>query len=395
MRKSYQHAGPWSLLIASFLLVFSIPFKSLSQQPRRPCPYRILAKSIKKYDRAHNGHYIIQRASTSIYVADTTKSIVEGYYSFSEVAAMGYPLIQQTTTDLTSGIWLLEKTRNDTVHVLGTRSEKWDYYTMTYQDRADFLLTNHGLIPFTHPGYFVKQLFPVLFYAKQESALDWIIQSGPYKIWIGKADTLIHRIDYRGSKRHKYYRRIDILQQDFDRPEYDDPDLYRYNPAELSRIDVSRGDASLPIYVDPIQPGTPLALPPLPSTQGDTVSLSDFEGKVLLLDFWYIGCKPCVEKLPALQQLHEKYKDQGLVVIGLEVLKNDPEQINRFVEGWGVDYLQLYGYQIRETGILNQFVGYPTIFLVDQKGSFIEIIKGANSIRISENRIVELLEAEP
>ena len=140
-----------------------------------------------------------------------------------------------------------------------------------------------------------------------------------------------------------------------------------------------------------------LDLPPLPTTQGDTMTLSDFRGKVVLLDFWYIGCKPCADAMPTLQHLHETYQDQGLVVIGVETLHRDADQINRFVERWGADYLQWYGPQVKELDIRNQIIGYPTHFLIDREGNIAEIVRGYSPtiMRKSERRIVELLEAEP
>lgn len=396
MRKPYQHNGAWCVLVAIFLLISIIPIKGLSQQPQRPRPYKILAKSIEKYEQASNGHYLIKLASTSIYAADTTRIIVEGYYSFKEVGAKEYPLIQQITTESESGNWGVEKTRGDTVSMLSSESEQWSYYLMTNRDRARFLLTNHGLTPFTHPRYYLSQLSPLVRYSKETSTQVWVIASGPYKVWIGKEDTLVHRIDYRGSKRRKYYRRIDILHQEFDRPEYDGLDLYRHDPTDSSWFALLSPTESPLLSVAPVQPGAPLHLPSLPTTRGDTVSLTDFQGKVVLLDFWYIGCKPCADGLPALQRLHEKYKDQGLVVIGLEVVKTDPEQINRFLEARGVEYLQWYGPQIKESGILTQIHSYPTHFLIDREGNIAEIGHGYSPsiVRKSERRIVELLEAE-
>ncbi len=49
---------------------------------------------------------------------------------------------------------------------------------------------------------------------------------------------------------------------------------------------------------------------------GNTIKLSDFHGKVVLINFWRVGCPPCRCEIPHLERLYRKYKEQGLIVIG-------------------------------------------------------------------------------
>ncbi|MDQ3815660.1 MAG: redoxin domain-containing protein [Armatimonadota bacterium] len=65
--------------------------------------------------------------------------------------------------------------------------------------------------------------------------------------------------------------------------------------------------------------GKPAPAFTLKNLQGQNVSLSDFKGKVVLADFWGSFCIPCVEALPALQSLHQKYAPKGFIVIGISV----------------------------------------------------------------------------
>ena len=58
--------------------------------------------------------------------------------------------------------------------------------------------------------------------------------------------------------------------------------------------------------------------PPIagPDVDGRPVSLADYKGKVVLVDFWATWCPPCVASIPALNTLAQKYHDQGFVIVG-------------------------------------------------------------------------------
>ena len=60
----------------------------------------------------------------------------------------------------------------------------------------------------------------------------------------------------------------------------------------------------------------------LTDTQGKTVTLSAMNGKVVFLDFWASWCPPCRMSIPKVQQLHDRMKESGVVVIGINVENN-------------------------------------------------------------------------
>ena len=64
---------------------------------------------------------------------------------------------------------------------------------------------------------------------------------------------------------------------------------------------------------------------------GKTVSLSDYKGKVVLLDFWATWCGPCRMAMPGLQKMHESMKSKGLVVLGVSLDRNPPVQVPPFL----------------------------------------------------------------
>jgi peroxiredoxin len=74
--------------------------------------------------------------------------------------------------------------------------------------------------------------------------------------------------------------------------------------------------------------------PPMADTTGTVRSLEDHLGKdVVLLDFWSIYCVSCVQEMPSLVTLYEKYKDRGFVVYGVDLDSFSPSRVKRFIAG--------------------------------------------------------------
>ena len=100
---------------------------------------------------------------------------------------------------------------------------------------------------------------------------------------------------------------------------------------------------------------------------GKKVELKDFQGEVVLLDFWATWCSPCRKTMPHLQELHEKYKDKGLVVLGVS-LDTNSRVVKRFLESLRCDFLVLMDSRGGKTGPLYRIRGIPTTFIIDKKG---------------------------
>jgi peroxiredoxin len=104
----------------------------------------------------------------------------------------------------------------------------------------------------------------------------------------------------------------------------------------------------------------------LKDARGQTVRLSDFAGKVVIVDFWATWCPPCVREVPGFVALQKKYADRGVVVVGISVDQSwDP--IGPFAARNGVNYPIVLGNQEVATAYrVDQ--GIPTTFVVDQDG---------------------------
>lgn len=106
----------------------------------------------------------------------------------------------------------------------------------------------------------------------------------------------------------------------------------------------------------------------LVSTGGDTLSLSDFKGDLVLMDFLFVSCPPCVEILPDLKTLHEKYKDSGLHIVGLDKIDSQ-KTLEYFIGRHGIKYpLLLSNWQVEEAYHLS---GYPTTYLIGKEGKIL------------------------
>ncbi len=105
----------------------------------------------------------------------------------------------------------------------------------------------------------------------------------------------------------------------------------------------------------------------LMSLEDKQVNLSDLKGNIVLLDFFYKSCYPCMQALPDLQALHEKYHNKGLKVIGINPYDTKKEdEIDTFLQKRGITYTIVLG--AKQVAKDYHISGYPTIYLIDKKG---------------------------
>jgi peroxiredoxin len=110
----------------------------------------------------------------------------------------------------------------------------------------------------------------------------------------------------------------------------------------------------------------------LPVVNGDkTLKLEDYKGKWVLLDFWFISCKPCMELMPKIEELHKKYKSKGLEVLGINVDKND-ERLQNFIKEKKIPYPTLSSVD-KEVSKLYKVFGYPTLVLINPQQEIVII----------------------
>jgi thiol-disulfide isomerase/thioredoxin len=118
----------------------------------------------------------------------------------------------------------------------------------------------------------------------------------------------------------------------------------------------------------------------LPTVDGGKLSLSEFRGRVVVLDFFATWCGPCRAAMPKLEELHQQYQDQGLSVIGYSVDKGGRAAVKRFISKLGVTFPVVLG-SVEAAQELAPVRYLPTTLVIDPQGKIIQRFVGAASER--------------
>src|SRR3989440_4751 len=113
-----------------------------------------------------------------------------------------------------------------------------------------------------------------------------------------------------------------------------------YGSLRASRIFHSQAAASSVGDDTPLEPAPDFELK---SLDGRAVKLSDFRGRVVVLNFWATWCAPCRVETPWLVDLYRQYKEQGLEVVGVSMDDGNQEHVAEFVKEMGINYTVLTG----------------------------------------------------
>ena len=101
-------------------------------------------------------------------------------------------------------------------------------------------------------------------------------------------------------------------------------------------------------------------------TRSSSITLPELKGKVVYLDFWASWCHPCKQSFPWLNELQAKYKDQGLVVLGIN-LDKDRSQADAFLKHTPANFTIAFDPEA-DTASVFKVKGMPSSFLMDRNG---------------------------
>ncbi|MBE3068020.1 MAG: TlpA family protein disulfide reductase [Chloroflexi bacterium] len=122
---------------------------------------------------------------------------------------------------------------------------------------------------------------------------------------------------------------------------------------------------------------------------GQTVTLSDLRGKVVIINFWASWCPPCREEAAYLEQTWRKYKDQGVVFIGVDYVDTEKEAL-AYIAEFDITYLNGPDIGTRIAQAYN-IKGVPETYYVDRKGTLRGVHIGPLTSPILDEKIDELL----
>jgi cytochrome c biogenesis protein CcmG/thiol:disulfide interchange protein DsbE len=121
-----------------------------------------------------------------------------------------------------------------------------------------------------------------------------------------------------------------------------------------------------PLAAGPVGAGQPAPPFTLTTFDGQEVALADLRGQVVVVNFWASWCLPCEDEAPALEGAWRRYRDQGLVLIGVDYVDTEPEAL-AFIQRFGITYPNGpdLGTRISQAYRVS---GVPETYIVDKTG---------------------------
>jgi cytochrome c biogenesis protein CcmG/thiol:disulfide interchange protein DsbE len=132
----------------------------------------------------------------------------------------------------------------------------------------------------------------------------------------------------------------------------------------------------------------------LKDADGKAVHLSDYKGKVVLLDFFATWCGPCKIEIPWFMEFERKNKDRGFSVLGVSMDDEGWEVVKPFLQNLSVNYRVVIG----NDSTAQSYGGVdalPTTFLIDREGRIAAVHVGLAGRKDFEDGIEKLLQAPP
>jgi thiol-disulfide isomerase/thioredoxin len=153
-------------------------------------------------------------------------------------------------------------------------------------------------------------------------------------------------------------------------------------PATLRRAE-AKGDSNHPLAPDFT----------LTDIFGRKLSLSDYKGKVVMLDFWATYCGPCQIEIPGFVDLQNRYRDRGFAIIGIS-MDYSPDPVPEFYKQFKMNYPVALG-DDKLAALYGGILGLPTTFMIGRDGRIYSKHVGATNLDVFEEEVDMLIAAKP
>ncbi len=130
----------------------------------------------------------------------------------------------------------------------------------------------------------------------------------------------------------------------------------------------------------------------LKTIEGETIKLSDLRGQAVLVNLWATWCPPCRAEMPAIEKVYNDYKDEGFVVLAVNMTYQDTfADIAPFIDEYGLTFPILLD-ETSEVGTAYQLRSLPSSFFIDREGIIREVVIGGPMAEaLLRTRVEEIL----
>ncbi len=194
----------------------------------------------------------------------------------------------------------------------------------------------------------------------QENENYFILKNKKQEIFVNKKNYQIEKIIIQfKSEDGIEYRIYEIISQTYNQNIYQNPELYIIKDPKYLKIQEEKEFLEIKTKAPNWKH--------ISVQNQDTLTLSQFKGKVIVLDFWYASCPPCLESFPIQKKIYEKFKDKNVIFIGM-ALETDKILVSKFLNKYYGDTSYLNVLCTDQTIKDYKIIGYPSFVIIDKEG---------------------------